>query len=68
MPQVRTEESVSVKVPISHPKVNDIEEVPEDVFRISQVGTGTCALTTMEVGMESSQFTRYRCGLSTCHF
>ena len=39
----------------TNPKVNNVEEVPEEVFRISQVGTGTCALITMEVGMQSSQ-------------
>ena len=39
----------------TNPKVNNVEEVPEAVFRISQVGTGTCALITMEVGMQSSQ-------------
>ena len=36
-------------------KVNNVEEVPEEVFCISQVGTGTCAIITMEVGMQSSQ-------------
>lgn len=32
-----------------------MEEVPEDVFRISKVGCASSALITMEVGMQSSQ-------------
>ena len=32
-----------------------MEEVPEDVFRISKVGSASSALITMEVGMQSSQ-------------
>ena len=39
----------------TNPKVNNVEEVSEEVFRISQVGTGSCALITMEVGVQSSQ-------------
>ena len=39
----------------TNPKVNNVEEVPEEVFRISQVATGTCALITMEVGMQNIQ-------------
>ena len=32
-----------------------MEEVPEDVFRISKVGSASSELITMEFGMQSSQ-------------
>ena len=32
-----------------------MEEVPEEVFRISKVGSASSALITMEVVMQSSQ-------------
>ena len=55
MPQVWTENHFQSKCCSTNPKVNNVEEVPEEVFRISQVATGTCALITMEVGMQNSQ-------------
>ena len=36
-------------------KLNAVEEAPEEVFRISKVGSAISALITMEVGMQSSQ-------------
>ena len=38
-----------------NPKVNTVEEVPEEVFRISKVGHGSRAMITMEVGMQGNQ-------------
>ena len=37
------------------PHVNTVEEVTEEVFRISQVGSGSHAMITMEVGKPSSK-------------
>ncbi|PFX12592.1 Transposon Tf2-9 polyprotein [Stylophora pistillata] len=37
------------------PQINTVEEVTEEVFRISQVGCGSRAMITMEVGKPSSQ-------------
>lgn len=39
----------------TNPKVNAVEEVPEEVFRIGKVGSTSSASITMEVGMQSSQ-------------
>lgn len=39
----------------TNPKVNTVEEVPEEVFRISKVGSRSRALITMEVGMQGNQ-------------
>lgn len=39
----------------TNPKVHAVEEVPEEVFRISKVGNESSALITMEVGMQRSQ-------------
>lgn len=39
----------------TNPKVNTVEEVPEEVFCISKVGSRSRALITMEVGMQGNQ-------------
>ena len=35
--------------------MNTVEEVPEEFFRISKVGSGSSAMMTMEVGIQGNQ-------------
>ena len=56
LPEVRGQKNhFQSRCQSTNPKVNAVEEVPEEVFRISKVGSASSALITMEVGMQSSQ-------------
>ena len=52
---MRTNEPLKSKCRSTFPHVNTVQEVTEEVFRISQVGCGSRAMITMEVGKPGSQ-------------